>query len=136
VGLLEVEVAVSAGSLRPGASGGVVMPHAWTPGGVVVESAFTGAHLLLLAPAGCVLNDVYREAAALEIDIDGVLVRASGALDTTTWESTGVSYHVEVDSPANGEVIDELLGVVEDVAEIPKTLRAGTTVVRGKSLAG
>jgi uncharacterized OsmC-like protein len=130
VGLVEVEVVVSAGSLRPRASGGVVMPHAWTPDGVVIESAFTGAHLLLLAPAGCVLNDVYREAAALEIDIDGVMVRASGALDTTTWESNGVRYQVEVDSPASDEVIDELLGVVDDVAEIPKTLRAGTTVTR------
>jgi hypothetical protein len=40
-------------------------PHRWIPGGVTVEADFTGAHLLHLAAAGCLLNDVYREAAAL-----------------------------------------------------------------------
>ena len=58
------EVAVGAGTMMS-ASGAVVrFPHRWTPGGVTVEADFTGAHLLHLAAAGCVLNDVYREAAA------------------------------------------------------------------------
>ena len=59
------EVAVGAGTMMS-ASGAVVrFPHRWTPGGVTVEADFTGGHLLHLAAAGCVLNDVYREAAAL-----------------------------------------------------------------------
>jgi hypothetical protein len=56
------EVEVSAGTMMPGS--GARFPHRWTPGGVTVEADFTGAHLLHLAAAGCVLNDVYREAAA------------------------------------------------------------------------
>src|SRR5258708_3662579 len=62
------EVTVSAGTLMS-ASGAVVrFPHRWTPGGVTVEADFTGGHLLHLAAAGCVLNDVYREAAVLGIE--------------------------------------------------------------------
>jgi hypothetical protein len=40
-----------------------------------VEADFTGGHLLHLAAAGCVLNDVYREAAALGIKLKGSVVR-------------------------------------------------------------
>jgi hypothetical protein len=45
---------------------------------VTVEADFTGAHLLHLAAAGCVLNDVYREAAALGIGVDEARVVAAG----------------------------------------------------------
>jgi hypothetical protein len=48
-----------------------------TPGGVTVEADFTGAHLLHLAAAGCVLNDIYREAGSLGIELGGVRVTAS-----------------------------------------------------------
>ena len=65
----------SAGSLRSAA--GRSFPHRWTPEGVVVEADFTGAHLLHLAAAGCVLNDVYREARGLGIRIRGVRVSSS-----------------------------------------------------------
>jgi uncharacterized OsmC-like protein len=124
------EVVVSAGSLRPDEGVGTVMPHRWTDGGVVVEADFTGAHLFHLAAAGCVLNDVYREAQQLGIVLDGVRVRANGDFDTATWTSTGVGYAVEVDSPATPDQIEELLQVVDDVAEIPKALRSATAVTR------
>jgi uncharacterized OsmC-like protein len=54
----------------------VRFPHRWTPGGVTDEADFTGGHLLHLAAAGCVLNDVYREAATLGIELQGVRVTA------------------------------------------------------------
>ena len=47
-----------------------------------VEATFSGAHLLHLAAAGCVLNDIYREAATLDIQIDGLRVSAAGGFDT------------------------------------------------------
>lgn len=123
------DVIVSAGDLRP-AAGGTVMPHRWTDEGVTVESEFTGAHLYHLAAAGCVLNDLYREALGLGIPLDGVRVRASGGFDTSTWRSTGVRYEVQLSSPAAPEDLERLLHCVDDVAEIPKALRAGTTVTR------
>jgi uncharacterized OsmC-like protein len=124
------EVVVSAGDLRPVSGGGVVMPHRWTTEGVVVQADFTGAHLYHLAAAGCVLNDLYREAERLEIRIDGARVRATGGFDPTTWSSTGIEYKVDVVSEANDELIECLLDVVDDVAEIPRALRCGTTVAR------
>jgi hypothetical protein len=129
VGDANYEVVVSAGSLRA-AAGGVVMPHRWTSEGVVVDADFTGAHLYHLAAAGCVLNDVYGEAGRSGIRIDGARVRASGGFDPVTWASTGIDYEVEVVSDASFEETERLLHVVDDVAEIPKALRSGTTVAR------
>lgn len=123
-------VVVSAGSLRPVSGIGVAMAHRWTAEGVIVESAFTGAHLLHLAAAGCVLNDVYREAQQLGIDVAGVRVTASGGFDSTTWESSGIVYSVELDTDAEAASSARLLAVVDEVAEIPRALRVGTTVQR------
>jgi uncharacterized OsmC-like protein len=123
---------VSTGSLRPEASDGVVMPHRWTATGVLIEAEFTGGHLYHLATAGCLVNDVYREAKRMGIGIGGLRVRASGGFDSVTWSSSGVVYQIDVASDASRQDIDRLLSVVDDVAEIPKALRAGTTVIRGR----
>lgn len=125
---MQFEVEVAAGSLRP--EDGVVFPHRWTPGGVTVTTEFTGGHLYLLSAAGCVLNDLYREAGPLGVDLRGARVHATGGLDPDTWVSTGVEYSVQVDADAAPETIAQLLDRVDDVAEIPKTLRAATTVTR------
>ena len=123
-------VVASSGGLQPDSHIGVRFDHHWTADGVVVESDFTGGHLLSLAIAGCVLNDVHREAERLEIPIDGVRVAAWGDFNRETWQSTGISYTVEVSSPASSAQIDNLLRVVDEVAEIPKALRAEATVER------
>ncbi len=124
------EVVVGAGTLRRTGEGVVVFPHRWTDAGVSVEATFTGAHLLNLAAAGCVLNDVYREAEGMDIAVDGVRVTASGDYDTDTWAATGISYVVEVDSSAPADSIAALLDVVDQVAEIPKAIRQGAPVER------
>jgi uncharacterized OsmC-like protein len=124
------DVVVGAGSLRCESDAAVAFPHRWTSEGVTVEAAFTGAHLLHLAAAGCVLNDVYREAAELGVPVRGVRVVASGEFDTDTWASTGIEYSVAVDSTASRDEIDALLRQVDAVAEIPKTIRAGAIVQR------
>ncbi len=124
------EVAVSAGNLRPPAGEGLVMPHRWTTEGVVIDASFTGAHLLHLAAAGCLLNDVYREAERLGVRVDGARVRASGGFDPASWSSTGISYEIDVVSGASDVELDRLLRAVDEVAEIPRALRVGTSVTR------
>ena len=124
------EVVVSAGTLGPSDTDAVRFPHRWTSEGVTVEADFTGAHLLHLAAAGCVLNDIYREATELGIELHGVRVHAVGDFDTDTWASTGISYSVQVSSPATPDELAHLLDVVDDVAEIPRAIRAGATVQR------
>lgn len=126
----DFDVVVGAGTLRSAAADAVRFPHRWTADGVTVDAAFTGAHLLHLAAAGCVLNDVYREAENLGIALGGVRVAASGGFDTETWQSTGISYAIEVDTTAPASEVDALLERVDSVAEIPKSIRAGASVDR------
>jgi hypothetical protein len=124
------EVVVGAGSLSSTSDEAVHFSHRWTPEGVTVEAPFTGAHLLHLAAAGCVLNDLYREAVTLGIELDGVRVSASGVFDTDSWQSTGIDYSVELSSTAPADDLDRLLEIVDRVAEIPRAIRAGAPVRR------
>jgi uncharacterized OsmC-like protein len=124
------EVRVGAGTMMSGSGTAAPFPHRWTPGGVTVEADFTGGHLLHLGAAGCVLNDLYREAAALGIELTGARVIAAGGFDTETWRSTGIGYSVEVSSEAPADQLAHLLEVADRVAEIPQAIRAGATVRR------
>ena len=126
----EAAVTVVAGSYLTADEEGVRLPHVWTSAGVGVRTDFTGAHLLYLAVAGCVLNDTYREAAVLNIEIVGVRVSVSGGFDTRTWQSTGIEYVLEIDSPASARDVGQLQLRVEQVAEIPKALGQSCQVVR------
>jgi uncharacterized OsmC-like protein len=124
------EVVASAGTLASPDPSAVHLPHRWTEGGVTVSTVFTGAHLLHLSVAGCVLNDLFREAGARGIELDGVRVTARGDFDTETWSSTGIEYSVEVASAADEAQVEELVAHVERVAEIPRAIAAGAPVRR------
>jgi hypothetical protein len=65
-----------------------------------VKAGFAGGHLLHLVAVGCVLDDLYREAALLGIELHMVRVTAAGGFDPATWPSTGVGDSVEVGSIA------------------------------------
>ena len=106
------EVTASAGTLMSESGTAVRFPHRWTPGGVSVEADFTGGHVLHLAVASCILNDIYREAAALSIGVTGVRVTAAGGFDTATWQSTGIDYSVEVSSDAPADQVAQLVATV------------------------
>ena len=121
-------VRLTAGSLRHDDSA-FVLPHAWTDAGIAVEGAGTGAHLLHTAIAACVLNDLFRGAQTYGLTIDGVAVVAAGEFDDD-WVSTGVTYRVELDSTDDEALLASLLARVDEVAEIPRAVRAGATVVR------
>jgi uncharacterized OsmC-like protein len=123
-------VSVAAGALRSESEEAMRFPHRWTAEGVTVLGAFTGAHLLHLSIAGCVLNDLYREAAGARIDLRGVRVSAGGGFDAHTWTSSGITYSVEVVSDAPPDELTRLLSTVDEVAEIPRAVRAGATVRR------
>ena len=121
------EVRVSAGTLLVRDDAFFVVPHVWTETGVAVEGGTSGAHLLHTAVATCVLNDTFREAKALGLVVDGVTVRASGGFDAD-WVSTGVTYTLGLDSPEDELALAELRARVDEVAEVPKAVRAGAAV--------
>jgi hypothetical protein len=62
--------------------------------------------------------------------LDGAVVRAGGGFDPESWTSTGVEYEIEVVSGASDDDLERLISVVDEVAEIPKALRAGAVVTR------
>jgi hypothetical protein len=120
-------VRATAGTLR--ASEGVVLQHIWTDEGVVAAPAANGGQLLHLSVALCVLNDTYREAERLDVEVDGVAVEADGGFDGE-WRSTGIEYSVTLDSRASAQDLARLGAVVDELAEIPRAIRAGAPVTR------
>jgi uncharacterized OsmC-like protein len=120
-------VRATAGTLR--APEGVVLGHSWTDEGVVAGPTTNGAQLLHLSVALCILNDTYREAARLGIEIDGVAVEADGGFDAQ-WRSTGIDYSITLDTRASTQELERLLDVVDEVAEVPRAIRAGASVTR------
>jgi len=67
---------------------------------------------------------------ALGLGLSGVRVRATGTFDTETWQSHGIAYEVDIESRASEDELAALLQRVDDVAEIPRAMRAGAPVAR------
>ena len=76
------------------------------------------------------LRTLRPKLAALGVELNGVRVTASGGFDTATWQSTGIGYDVQVRSDAPAGQVAHLMEVVDEVAEIPRAIRAGATVRR------
>ncbi|GGI47553.1 hypothetical protein BCL57_002265 [Agromyces flavus] len=120
-------VRATAGTLR--AADGVTLDHVWTDEGVVAAPATNGAQVLHLSVALCILNDTYREADRLGIELAGIAVEADGGF-TDAWRSTGIEYSVTLDSTASADDLERLRAAVDAVAEIPRAIRAGAPVSR------
>jgi putative redox protein len=89
---------------------------------------FNGGQLLYLAVAGCVSNDLFREAAAAGITLQRVRVSVRGDFAGDPPVSTAIDYAVELDGDAPEERLRELVEHVDRIAEIPNSLRDGTDV--------
>jgi len=103
---------------RPAASGG---------GGL----GFNGGELLHLAIAGCVSNDLFREAAREGIRLADVRVVVRGDFAGDPAVSTGIEYEVELTGDADEGRLRALVERVDAIAEIPCSLRRGTPVRMG-----
>ena len=89
---------------------------------------FNGGQLLHLAVAGCVSNDLFREARTRNIKLTRVVVHCDGDFAGSPAISTGISYEVEVEGEASEADLDALVAHVDAIAEIPNSLRGGTHV--------
>lgn len=89
---------------------------------------FNGGELLYLAVAGCVSNDLFREAQTAGITLRRVRVRTRGDFRGDPAVSTEIAYEVEVEGDAPVERLRALVEHVDRVAEIPNSLRGGTPV--------
>jgi uncharacterized OsmC-like protein len=89
---------------------------------------FNGGQLLNLAVAGCVSNDLYREAAKRGIHLDRVRITVDSGYVGDPAVSTPIEYDVEISGDAPAEALAELVSFVDRIAEIPNSIRNGTIV--------
>ena len=89
---------------------------------------FNGGQLLNLAVAGCVSNDLFREAARRGIRLDRVRVVADSDYAGSPAVSTPIEYQVELSGDASDEALADLVAYVDGIAEIPNSIRRGTEV--------
>jgi putative redox protein len=92
---------------------------------------FNGGQLLYLAIAGCVSNDLFREARAEGIALERVRVVVDGDFQGDPPVSTEVTYDVHVAGDATDEELQQLVARVDKIAEIPNSLRWATSVTLG-----
>jgi putative redox protein len=93
---------------------------------------FNGGQLLYLAVAGCISNDLFREARTSGIELSSVRVKVGGDFVGEPAVSDEILYEVEIAGDAPEDRLQALVDQVDEIAEIPNSLRRGTRV----SLAG
>jgi organic hydroperoxide reductase OsmC/OhrA len=92
-------------------------------------SAVNGGEFLMLALATCYCNDLYREAARLNIAVDSVEVEAEADFEGVGLGATNITYRARIASSASKAALAALLHHTDAVAEIHNTLRAGASVL-------
>ncbi len=89
---------------------------------------FNGGQLLYLAVAGCISNDLVREARASGIELSSVRVKVGGDFVGEPAVSDEIRHEVEVAGDAAEDRLRALVDPVDEIAEIPNSLRRGTPV--------
>jgi putative redox protein len=98
---------------------------------------FSGGQLLYLAVAGCISNDLFREARFAGIELESVRVKVGGNFVGEPAVSEDILYEVELKGDAPEERLQALVDQVDEIAEIPNSLRRGTRVrLAGSNLTG
>ena len=98
---------------------------------------FSGGQLLYLAVAGCISNDLFREARTDGIWLECVRVKVGGDFAGEPPVSEEILYEVELEGDAPEERLQALVDRVDEIAEIPNSLRQGTRVrLAGSSVTG
>lgn len=126
-----VEIRIADGSAPAVPLGKVVVEHHRTPSAEITAEVLSGGHVLHLAVAICLFNDLLRMAAERGIDITDLRVSADGGFAGTPVVSTGISYDIDVAGNAPDDVLRELVADVERDAAIPLTLARTTPVTPG-----
>jgi len=89
---------------------------------------FNGGQLLYSAIAVCISNDLYREAAALGLRLSRVNLVVDGDWPGRGLPSGPITVDIELEGDGREAQLAELVRIVEDVAEIPNTIRATAPV--------
>jgi len=96
-------------------------------------SSVNGGELLFLSLATCFCNDVYREAAKRNMEVDGVEVFVTGEFGKEGEPAKNIKYDVNIQAPKHSQQeITDLINYVDSVAEVHNTLRKGIAVYLDK----
>ena len=109
----------------------VILEHHHAGRARVKAEQFTGAHLLHLAVAGCLFNDILRSAEERDITVRELEVSAAGSFEGEPAVSTGVTYSVRLAADARDDDLWQLVRESEAASSIGHTLRRGTPVEAG-----
>jgi organic hydroperoxide reductase OsmC/OhrA len=102
-----------------------------SPRSTGLGSSANGGELLFLALATCYCNDIYREAAIRNIQVEKVEVEVNGDFGAEGEPAQNVSYRARVHAKGTEGEIRALMQYTDTVAEIQNTLRAGVDVKLG-----
>jgi organic hydroperoxide reductase OsmC/OhrA len=91
-------------------------------------SSVSGGELLFLALATCFCNDIYREAARRDIQVESVEVEVTGDFEAEGKPASNILYWAKIKANASNNEIRELMNHTDAVAEIQNTVRAGIPV--------
>ena len=97
---------------------GLVVEHHRTPRAVLEVGLWSGGHLLHLAVAGCLFNDLLREAPNRGITVDHLSVTADGDFDASG--SSGIRYAIEIRSSADRPAVERLVRTSRRAPSFPR----------------
>jgi uncharacterized OsmC-like protein len=108
--------------------GKLVVEHHLTDRAEVRAEVLSGGHLLHLAVAGCLFNDILREAEARGIEVTDLQISAEGDFKGDPLASTGITYAIDLAGSASEAELRELAAECAEKGAIPRTLERGTDV--------
>ncbi|HZE48737.1 MAG TPA: OsmC family protein [Jatrophihabitantaceae bacterium] len=116
-------------AIEPGA---LTFKHHLTDSAQITIGALSGGHLLHLAVAGCLFNDILREAGQRGVTITELQVTADGAFAGDPLLSTGVHYDVTIAGDAPDTELHSLVADCQEASAVAASLRRGTPVEAGE----
>jgi uncharacterized OsmC-like protein len=106
----------------------LLVEHHKTGSALISMSLPTGGHVLHLATATCLFNDLHTAAARAGLRLGPVKVWADGGFDDTMTASTGIRLKVEIGGDADPEELRTLVLETFEVSTVASVLRNSTSV--------
>jgi uncharacterized OsmC-like protein len=116
-------------AIEPGA---LTFEHHLTERAQITIGTLSGGHLLHLAVAGCLFNDILREAGRRGITITELQIAADGDFAGDPLLSTGVRYGVTIAGEAPDAELRSLVADCQEASTVAGSLRRGTSVEAGE----
>ncbi|MCH6469198.1 OsmC family protein [Sinomonas terrae] len=123
-----IATAEAGGDRAPAETSSLLIRHHKTGAAHVSISLPTGGHVLHLAAATCLFNDLHTAAAQRGLRLGPVAVHADGGFDDTMTSSTGIRVTVEISGEAAADELRTLVLETFEVSTVACVLRRGTSV--------